>query len=114
MGHGTHTNSDRFDPYAFLDVCICVVVTVLSLQDLLAAEGIYKGGTTWMQTKRISMALVRTTRLIGVIVEQGMKLSVGVLPVPEAPQTIRQNWIPFLTFFFLRICRDESIVSGLL
>jgi len=25
------------------------------------------------------------------------------LPVPEAPQTIRQNWIPFLTFFFRRI-----------
>lgn len=26
-----------------------------------------------------------------------------VRPVPEAPQTIRQNWIPFLTFFFLRV-----------
>lgn len=25
------------------------------------------------------------------------------VPVPDAPQTIRQNWIPFLTFFFLRI-----------
>ena len=25
------------------------------------------------------------------------------VPVPEAPQTIRQNWIPFLTFFFRRI-----------
>jgi hypothetical protein len=23
--------------------------------------------------------------------------------VPEAPQTIKQNWIPFLTFFFRRI-----------
>ncbi len=25
------------------------------------------------------------------------------LPVPDAPHTIKQNWIPFLTFFFLRI-----------
>ena len=25
------------------------------------------------------------------------------VPVPEAPQTIRQNWIPFLTLFFLRV-----------
>jgi hypothetical protein len=24
-------------------------------------------------------------------------------PVPEAPQTIKQNWMPFLTFFFRRI-----------
>ena len=23
-----------------------------------------------------------------------------VRPVPEAPQTMRQNWIPFFTFFF--------------
>lgn len=25
------------------------------------------------------------------------------VPVPEAPHTMRQNWIPFFTFFFLRI-----------
>jgi hypothetical protein len=25
------------------------------------------------------------------------------VPVPEAPHTIKQNWMPFLTFFFLRI-----------
>ena len=25
------------------------------------------------------------------------------VPVPEAPQTIRQNWMPFLTFFLRRI-----------
>jgi hypothetical protein len=25
------------------------------------------------------------------------------LPVPDAPQTIKQNWIPFLTFFLRRI-----------
>ena len=25
-----------------------------------------------------------------------------VRPVPEAPQTIRQNWIPFFTFFLRR------------
>jgi hypothetical protein len=24
------------------------------------------------------------------------------VPVPEAPQTIKQNWIPFFTFFFFR------------
>jgi hypothetical protein len=35
----------------------------------------------------------------------------SLIPVPEAPQTIRQNWIPFLTFFFLRalsICNGVS------
>jgi hypothetical protein len=25
------------------------------------------------------------------------------IPVPLAPQTMRQNWMPFLTFFFRRI-----------
>lgn len=34
------------------------------------------------------------------------------VPVPEAPQTIRQNWIPFLTFFFLRVLRICGHVSG--
>jgi hypothetical protein len=37
-----------------------------------------------------------------------------VRPVPEAPHTIKQNWIPFLTFFFLRVlsvCRRVSVVS---
>jgi hypothetical protein len=34
------------------------------------------------------------------------------IPVPEAPQTIRQNWIPFLTFFFLRVLSIYGIVSG--
>ena len=35
------------------------------------------------------------------------------LPVPEAPQTIRQNWIPFLTFFFRRIliCNIQGSVK---
>ena len=33
-----------------------------------------------------------------------------VRPVPEAPQTIRQNWMPFLTFFFLRVL---SICNGI-
>lgn len=37
-----------------------------------------------------------------------------VRPVPEAPQTIRQNWIPFLTFFFLRVLLSAcgSVSSG--
>ena len=34
-----------------------------------------------------------------------------VRPVPEAPQTIRQNWMPFLTFFFLRVLRICGWVS---
>lgn len=33
-------------------------------------------------------------------------------PVPEAPQTIRQNWIPFLTFFFLRVLSIYASVSA--
>lgn len=35
-----------------------------------------------------------------------------VLPVPEAPHTIRQNWIPFLTFFFLRVLIAWEFVSS--
>ena len=48
-----------------------------------------------------------------------------VRPVPEAPQTIRQNWIPFLTFFLRRslmageddmalseVCREAAILCG--
>lgn len=31
------------------------------------------------------------------------------LPVPLAPQTIKQNWIPFLTFFFRRILIWSSL-----
>lgn len=29
------------------------------------------------------------------------------IPVPDAPQTIKQNCMPFLTFFFLRIYKAE-------
>ena len=32
-----------------------------------------------------------------------------VRPVPDAPQTIKQNWMPFLTFF-LRRSRGPGIV----
>ena len=34
-------------------------------------------------------------------------------PVPEAPQTIRQNWIPFLTFFLRRSLMAEVEVDML-
>lgn len=34
-----------------------------------------------------------------------------VVPVPEAPQTIKQNWIPFFTFFFRRIIFWERIMA---
>ena len=36
-----------------------------------------------------------------------------VLPVPEAPQTIKQNWIPFLTFFLRRSLMWEVEVDML-
>lgn len=32
-----------------------------------------------------------------------------VRPVPDAPHTIKQNWIPFLTFFFRRILIYRSM-----
>ena len=35
------------------------------------------------------------------------------IPVPEAPQTIKQNWIPFLTFFFLRILICRAVVISI-
>jgi hypothetical protein len=36
------------------------------------------------------------------------------VPVPDAPHTMRQNWIPFLTFFFRRILvyMSAGTVSG--
>jgi hypothetical protein len=34
------------------------------------------------------------------------------VPVPEAPHTIKQNWIPFLTFFFLRVLSIWELVSA--
>ena len=43
-----------------------------------------------------------------------------VRPVPEAPQTIRQNWMPFFTFFLRRsfgpgiedMLADGEVMSG--
>jgi hypothetical protein len=41
------TNSNWFDPDALLKVCVGRVVGILALEDLLSAEGIDKGSSSW-------------------------------------------------------------------
>jgi len=90
------TDSDGLDLDALLDVGRVGVIRVLVLEDLLSAERVHEGGpacAAW--SARCHQAQWRARHV----------------PVPEAPQTIRQNWMPFLTFFFLRvlsICRAVS------
>lgn len=85
------TNGDRLDPDTLLDVGAGRVVRVLVRENGLAAEGVDEGGPAW------------GGRMSDRATETGEMWRHGRVPVPEAPQTIRQNWIPFLTFFFLRI-----------
>lgn len=78
------TNGDGLDFDAILDVGHGGVVGVLVVEDALAAEGVDEGCAAWRDER---WAFAETSNI----------------PVPEAPHTIRQNWMPFLTFFFRRI-----------
>jgi hypothetical protein len=66
------------------------VVGILVVEDSLAAESIDESGPTCMEARQLAS------------IERGQVMKKDA-PVPDAPQTIRQNWIPFLTFFFRRI-----------
>jgi hypothetical protein len=60
------------------------------LKNTLATESVDEGGSTYYDvTSQSCRGLSRAQSRIDI-------------PVPEAPQTIRQNWIPFFTFFFFR------------
>jgi hypothetical protein len=74
---------------ASLDVCIDRIVVFNAGQDILSAECVDKGGATWSGMRQ-SMPL-RQVQLLS-------------SPVPDAPHTMMQNWIPFFTFFLRLIC----------
>jgi hypothetical protein len=90
-GWVVRTDGDGPDLNALLVVSAVGIVRLLVVQDALSAESVDEGGPAW-GSQRVSQWLRR-----------GMKWEGMNAPVPEAPQTIRQNWMPFLTFFFLRI-----------
>lgn len=85
---GFRTNGDRLDLNTLLDMRIGCIIRILCLEYLLSAESVHEGGST-CAVSQWGMA-------------DGAVCSFNI-PVPEAPHTIKQNWIPFLTFFFLRI-----------
>ena len=91
------TNGDWLDSDPFLEVCVCRVIGILSLEHLFPTKGVHESSSTWEVSLRPYLRLWPN------------------IPVPEAPQTIKQNWIPFLTFFFLRIliCRETMVSIGM-
>jgi hypothetical protein len=94
------TNGDGLDLDAILDVGTIGIVRLLVRQDALAAEGVDEGGSACSaKVYQLPAAIA-----CGWIHPQCIPGRRGDdLPVPDAPHTIKQNWIPFLTFFFLRI-----------
>jgi hypothetical protein len=87
-----HTDSNGLDPYTLLDMGILGIVGILAEQNLLAAQRVHEGGTPWSSNEH------RTREQL----IEDFEWSSSV-PVPEAPQTIRQNWIPFFICFLRRI-----------
>ncbi len=79
LSKGLRTNSDWLYPNSFLKMSVRGIVRILALKDSSAAEGVHEGGPT------CTVALVDITKQ--------PPAAVGPLriPVPEAPQTIRQN-----------------------
>ena len=39
------TDGDWLDSDTFLDVCVCRVISILPLKDLLSAEGVHESGS---------------------------------------------------------------------
>jgi hypothetical protein len=96
------TDGDGLDLDAFLDMGSAGVVGLLVRENGLAAESVDEGGPACRSKQRL---------VGGCAVLRG---SAGIdSPVPEAPQTIRQNWIPFFTFFLRRIifCAVNMLAS---
>jgi hypothetical protein len=73
------TDCDRLDLHTIFKVGYSWVVRVLVLEDLLSAEGVY-------ERRAACKLLVRS--VVGLMT----RAAFGALsPVPEAPQTIKQN-----------------------
>lgn len=86
------TDSDGFDADTLLEVGIGSIIGILALQNLLAAERVDEGCASCSTSKWIVS--------LGTIERE---MDFESVPVPLAPHTIKQNWIPFLTFFLRRI-----------
>lgn len=88
---GEPTNSDGLYPDALLEMCIVGVIGILAFQHCLTTQGVDKSRSPfWTESAMLSASSMSNVPHV-------------CIPVPDAPQTIRQNWIPFFTFFFLRI-----------
>lgn len=77
------------------------VVGVLMADHRLSTEGVDKGGPAWeVWTRRQQTGSINGRELGWQKIAAFRSMN---LPVPDAPQTIKQNWIPFFTFFLRRI-----------
>ena len=108
IGRCVRTDCDGLDLDALLDVCRVCVVGLLVGQNGLAAERVHESGSTCKGRETVVSKLrsfVKTQTHSMPLMERWQHS-----PVPDAPQTIKQNWIPFLTFFFRRIifCRSKQ------
>lgn len=74
---GELTNGNWLNPNTFLKMRICCIVSVLTVEHLFAAQSVYKCCSTWWKSNQPSSPQYGSVWLS--------------LPVPEAPQTIRQN-----------------------
>jgi hypothetical protein len=87
------TDGDGFDLHALLDMGAIRVVGLLVSKNRFATQGVHEGRSA-CRGFPVSLSAPLT----------GTEVWIGVgKPVPEAPQTIKQNWMPFLTFFLRRI-----------
>lgn len=95
------TNGHGLDLDAVLDMGAVGVIGVLVVDHRLSAESVNEGGPAYEVPKSRQQTSI-TQRW-----EPGWKKGAALRgvnsPVPDAPQTIKQNWIPFFTFFLRRI-----------
>lgn len=66
-------------------------------EDGLVAERVDEGGSACCETA------LSASETHDAIRGKGVLSGVADIPVPEAPHTMRQNWMPFFTFFFFRV-----------
>lgn len=95
------TNGHGLDLDALLDMGAVGVVGVLVADHRLSTESVDKGGPAceaWIRRQQTGPINDREPGSQRIAAFRSMNL-----PVPDAPQTIKQNWIPFFTFFLRRI-----------
>lgn len=95
------TDCHGLDLDAVLDMGAVGVIGVLVADNRLAAESVDEGGSAWESRRSCQQTGCIYRRELGW--QKGAALRGMNSPVPDAPQTIKQNWIPFFTFFLRRI-----------